>query len=135
MTIVSRDLTPRIALGKTDHQMLTALAQAGLDRTPELAETLLGELERARVVADGTLPPDVTRMGSRVTYTTASGAEQTVTLVYPALAEIDQGMVSVMSPIGTALIGLKAGQSITWRDRSGRRQQLTVLEVAAAENA
>lgn len=128
-TAPNRDLSPRIVIGETDHNTLSQLANAGLDRTPELAETLLDELERAKVVADTKLPDDVARMGSRIVYATDGAAEQVVTLVYPADADIAEGKISVMTPIGTALIGLKAGQSITWRNRADKRQKLTVVSV------
>ncbi|WEJ57691.1 nucleoside diphosphate kinase regulator [Devosia sp. FJ2-5-3] len=135
MTQPTRDLSPRLVLGTTDHETLGRLARAGLDRMPDLAETLLDELDRARVVEDAKLPEDVVRMGARVVYRTNGGAEQDVTLVYPAEADIAAGKISVMTPIGTALIGLKAGQSITWRDRADKRQMLTVVEVKAAAEA
>ncbi|ODT83361.1 MAG: hypothetical protein ABS76_03055 [Pelagibacterium sp. SCN 64-44] len=131
MNDIRRDLSPAIVLGKADHAKLNELAIAGLDRLPELADRLLGELDRARVVEDGKVPEDVARMGSRITYRTNSDKEQSVTLVYPAQANIDEGKVSVMTPIGTALIGLRKGQSITWRDRADKRHMLTVLEVEA----
>lgn len=129
MTEIRRDLTPALTLGKSDHAKLYALGEAGLDRNPELAEILLTELDRAKVVADGKLPEGVVRMGSRVRYQTNDGAEQTVTLVYPVDADIQEGRISVMTPIGVALIGLKAGQSITWRDRADKRHKLTILSV------
>jgi regulator of nucleoside diphosphate kinase len=135
MTDIRRDLAPAITLGQADHAKLSDLAQAGLNRMPEVAERLLDELDRAKVVADDKLPEGIARMGSRITYRTNDGAEQTVTLVYPAEADISQGRISVMTPIGTALIGLKAGQSITWRDRADKRHKLTVEAVAAAELA
>ncbi len=133
MTDIRKDLAPAIVLGKSDHAKLTALAEAGLDRWPDLADRLLAELERAKVVADDKVPATVAHMGSSVTYRTNSGQEQTVTLVYPADADIDQGRISVMTPIGTALIGLKTGQSITWRDRADKRHKLTVEAVKATE--
>lgn len=131
MTEIRRDLAPAIVLGEADHAKLSALAEAGLDRVPDVAERLLEELERARVVTAAKLPADIVRMGSRVTYSTNAGQEQTVTLVYPVDADIEQGRVSVLTPIGTALIGLKAGQSITWRDRADKRHRLTVVKVEA----
>ncbi len=131
MTGISRDLTPPLTVGKADHIKLQALGEAGLDRTPDLAEILLTELDRAKVVSDSKLPEGVVRMGSRVSYETEQGQTQTVTLVYPADADIEAGRISVMTPIGVALIGLKAGQSITWRDRVGKRHKLTVLKVEA----
>lgn len=133
MTDIRKDLAPAIVLGKSDHAKLTALAEAGLDRWPDLADRLLAELERAKVVADDKVPATVAQMGSSITYRTNAGQEQTVTLVYPADADIDQGRISVMTPIGTALIGLKTGQSITWRDRADKRHKLTVEAVKAPE--
>jgi Transcription elongation factor len=131
MNDIRRDLSPAIVLGKADHAKLNDLAIAGLDRMPDLADRLLGELDRARVVEDKKVPEDVARMGSRITYRTSDDKEVSVTLVYPADADIDEGKISVMTPIGTALIGLRKGQSITWRDRAGKRHMLTVLEVEA----
>jgi regulator of nucleoside diphosphate kinase len=135
MSEIRRDLSPAITLSKADHAKLYALGEAGLDRNPELAETLLTELDRAKVVENGKLPADVARMGARVTYETNSGQEQSVILVYPADANIDQGKISVFTPIGTALIGLKQGQSITWRDRADKRHKRTVIKVEASVEA
>ena len=56
-------------------------------------------------------------------------------LVYPIDADIDQDRISVMTPVGVALIGLKAGQSITWRDRADRRHKLTIVSVDACVSA
>ena len=131
MTEIRRDLTPRLVLGTADHAKLYALGEAGLDRNPDLAEVLLTELDRAKVVNDTKVPEGVVRMGSRVRYQTEAGADQTVTLVYPVDADIEQGRISVMTPIGVALIGLKAGQSITWRDRADKRHKLTIVSVEA----
>ncbi|HWV20845.1 MAG TPA: nucleoside diphosphate kinase regulator [Devosia sp.] len=131
MNEIRRDLAPAITLGRADHAKLNSLAMAGLERMPDLADRLLEELERAKIVADEKLPEGVVRMGSSITYVTSEGKEQTVTLVYPADADIETGRVSVMTPIGTALIGLKAGQSITWRDRADKRHKLTVVSVLA----
>ncbi len=135
MNDIRRDLAPAITLGEADHAKLNALAMAGLERMPDLADRLLEELERAKVVADTKVPESVVRMGSSITYVTNAGQEQTVTLVYPADADIESGRVSVMTPIGTALIGLKAGQSITWRDRADKRHKLTVVSVLAPQPA
>jgi len=135
MTEIRRDLTPPLTLGKADHTKLYALGEAALDRNPDLAETLLTELDRAKVVDDAKLPGGVVRIGSRVTYQTNAGQEQSVTLVYPVNADIEQGRISVLTPIGVALIGLKAGQSITWHDRADKRHKLTVVKVETSVEA
>jgi regulator of nucleoside diphosphate kinase len=120
---------PDIVLSHNDHDRLAALADAALDRLPELAETLLTELDRASVVADDRVPDGVVRMGSMVEYEARDGRLR-VQLVYPELADISAGRISVLTPIGTALLGLSAGQSIEWQTRDGRRQELKVLAVA-----
>ena len=68
------------------------------------------------------------QMGSTLTYE-ADGQRRRVTLVYPQEADIAAGRISVLTPIGTALIGLAEGQSIDWTSRDGRRQWLTVVAV------
>jgi len=122
-------LTPDIVLGKDEHRQLTVLALAGTDHTPDVADDLLYELDRADILPDHRLPPDVVRMNSLVRYRTSDGEVRDVQLVYPARADIGAGRVSILTPTGTALIGLRTGQSITWRTRDGRKQVLTVLGV------
>ncbi len=125
------NLQPRIVLGEDDHRKLIALALAGSGHTSDAADDLLYEIERARVVPATKLASSVVRMGSRVTYRPDNGAERTVQLVYPADADISQGKVSVLTPVGTALIGLDVGQSITWEGRDGHKRVLTVLAVTS----
>lgn len=119
---------PQIVIRAADEDRLASLANSLLDSKPELAEELLGELARARLASDDALPPDTVQMGSTLTYE-ADGRRRTVTLVYPADADIDAGRVSVATPIGAALIGLAEGQSIDWTARDGRQHRLTVLAV------
>ena len=73
-------------------------------------------------------------MGCRIEFRdNATGKVQTVTLVYPGEADIARGRISVLTPIGAALIGLSAGQSIDWETRSGSIKRLTVLDVREPE--
>tara|TARA_R110002124_G_scaffold1797_18_gene11624 strand:+ start:18307 stop:18723 length:417 start_codon:yes stop_codon:yes gene_type:complete len=126
-------LRPQISIAQSEHAQLLALAAAGSgNASASAADELLAEIERARVVPDAKLKPDVVRMGSRVHYRTDRHDLVDVTLVYPAQADISQAKISVLTPIGAALIGLKTGQSITWRSRDGRKQVLTVLAVFQA---
>lgn len=120
---------PVITISQTERERLLALAEALSERNAELADTLFGEIERARVVADGTMAENVVRIGSQVTYRPDGGESKLVTLVYPGDADIDQGRVSVTTPVGIALIGLSTGQSITWTARDGRTHELTVIDV------
>lgn len=124
---------PKIVVGELDHERLTGLAIAAIERIPEVAEELLAEMDRARVVAPGKLPADVVRMGSVVTFESDSAQHRRVQLVYPGEADIEQGRISVLTPIGAALIGLSAGQSIAWTARDGKKHVLTVTAVEQAE--
>lgn len=123
---------PDIRISISDHARLSALAEAVEHRNPDMSRELLAELDRARLVADGVLPGTVVRMGSRVTYRSDSGETRTVTLVFPADADIAEGRISVLTPIGAALIGLSAGQTMNWTARDGRVHELDVLSVEPA---
>lgn len=128
-----RPKPPPLVISTADRDRLGALAEAIRDRTPALAETLAVELERSRTVPVERLPADAVRMGSSVTFRDeATGKVQRVRLVYPGDADIASGTVSILTPIGTALIGLSTGQTIAWQTRSGEHRHLTVLAVEAA---
>jgi regulator of nucleoside diphosphate kinase len=123
------EIKPRVTLTADDYQRLSLLARAAATRMPDLASVLTEELERAHVLAEGRLEETVC-MGSEVEFRDDStGKVQTVTLVYPNDADISQRRISVLTPVGTALIGLGAGDSITWETRNGELRQLTVLQV------
>jgi regulator of nucleoside diphosphate kinase len=122
---------PAITMTRSDHARLWRLAESYADRSPEVADELIAELERAHIVEDGRIAPDVVRMGSTLRFTSDLGEDRRVTLVYPAEADIAEGKVSIMTPIGTALIGLSTGQSMDWMARDGRTHRLTVQQVEA----
>jgi regulator of nucleoside diphosphate kinase len=98
-------------------------------RTP-VREALARELRRARIVSAHQLPPDTVTMNSTVRYQCgATETARTATLVYPGDEERAEGKISVLSPVGSALIGLSAGQSIDYDDIDGNQKTVTVLEV------
>jgi regulator of nucleoside diphosphate kinase len=72
-------------------------------------------------------------MGSTVEFRPDGGQPRRVTLVFPGDADISEGKISILTPVGTALIGLAPGQSIAWTARDGRRHRLTVLKVEQPE--
>jgi len=125
----TRTLRPQITVCEQDHRQLMGLAEADSAGLASAAESLLVEMERARVVPDTKLPTDSVRMGSRVHYRTERNEERVVTLVYPVDADIAAGKVSVLTPVGAALIGMRAGKSISWTARDGRSNVLTVTAV------
>ncbi|THV20845.1 nucleoside diphosphate kinase regulator [Peteryoungia ipomoeae] len=126
-----RQRKPAIILTQTDHERLFRLGEAHANRNPDVSEALLIELDRAHVVQDDKLAANVVRMGSKVRFTSDLGEDRTVTLVFPADADIAANRISILTPIGAALIGLSAGQSIDWMARDGRLHRLQVEDVAS----
>lgn len=120
---------PAITLARSDHERLANLAEALADRDVPTADQLAAELERARIVADDRLAPGTVRMGAVVRFSLDGAEPRTVRLVYPGEADIEKGWISVLTPVGTALIGLSAGQSIDWIGSGKRQHHLHVLEV------
>ncbi len=110
---------------------LLTIEPAGKAKTENyIADYLQRELNRANVVVEQDLPGHFVRMHSTVTYVTNMfGEERRLTLVYPKEADIIAGKVSVMTPIGAALIGMAAGKSITYYTPNGGAQTLTVIAV------
>jgi regulator of nucleoside diphosphate kinase len=93
------------------------------------SERLDAELARAKLMVQTEVPADVVTMNSDVVYEDAtSGERRAIRLVYPRDAEATRGFVSVLAPIGSALLGLRQGQEIEWPTPSGKRR-LRVLEV------
>lgn len=133
MTKSNAPRRPPIVLSETDAERLSALALQREAGAPELAGLLLAELDRATVRPDHRAPRDVVRMNAVVQFLDdAHGATRTVQLVYPEHADIAAGRISVFTPIGIGLLGLKPGQTILWPDREGRERLLSVLRVEEA---
>ena len=122
-------IKPAIIVRESDYARLTGLALMGEGRKFDVGEDLMDELDRASVVLDEQMASNVVHMGSTVTYETEQGQSRTVTLVYPGEADIEQAKVSILTPIGVALLGLSPGQSIDGTARDGHRHQLRVTRV------
>lgn len=120
---------PKIVVCQSDYDRLQGLAGAAQSRNPNVAEELATELDRAGIVADAAIGANIVRMGSTVEYRSDIKGARTVTLVFPGQADIAMGRVSILTPIGTALLGLSPGQSIGWTARDGRRHRLTIVSV------
>lgn len=131
-----RQLKPAIVISDVDERRLSGLAATISSRMPDLSDDLLAELERATIIPQHSMPEQVIRMGSTLVYSSEDSLSKQVTLVYPGDADITQAKISILTPIGTALIGLSEGQSIEWTARDGRRHLLTVISVSnVAETA
>ena len=118
---------PRIVVTSTDMERLRTL----IDTTAgDKADALDAELLRAEVVEPTQVPPDVVTMNSRVMYRDEdTGETREVTLSYPQDASLAQGRVSVLAPVGAALLGLSVGQEIDWQLPGGKSKRLRILSV------
>ena len=124
------DSLPRILISKAEERRLTAIATAASQSQPEVAATLLGELERADVVPDSSMPSDVIRIGSIIEFEVDDGRRLKVQLVLPKNADILAGRISVLTPVGAALIGLSPGQFMEWTGNDGKERVLRVSAVS-----
>lgn len=129
----ARSKKPPIKIRQEDHERLLKLAEVAAARMPEVAEYLSVELDRARIIPGNTGTSSLVVMGSTVTFQDEqTGRTERVTLVFPEHANIDEKRISVMTPIGAALIGLSEGQSISWPTRTGVEHRLHVITVEQA---
>jgi regulator of nucleoside diphosphate kinase len=130
MTADIGHLSPRITLSLDDYERLSALVTSAMMSAPELAEILAGELARAHVLAAGRSPQDVVTMNSEVTFRDdRTGRVQSMRLVYPHESDVAKSRLSVLTPVGAALIGVRVGKSITWETPAGEVRPITVLSV------
>ena len=120
--------TPTITITRLDMQRLERLLDS-LDEFGPGAQALQAELDRAEVVGHDEVPAGVVTMNSRVhCREESSGKDYHLTLVYPEDAG-GEGKVSILAPVGCALLGLSVGQHIDWPAPGGKQLKLTLLEV------
>ncbi len=113
-----------------DLERLRALVdQYTAGRDAGAAEQLEAELERAVVVPEDAVPRDLVTMHSRVVFEDETGKRRDMQLVFPSEADPARGRVSVLAPVGAALLGLSVGQTIEWPLPSGRTAELTIVGV------
>lgn len=126
----SRAARPAIHMIDVEADRLTELALHKQHELNRIYELLLGEIDRASICSRDKIAANVVTMGSEVTFTDEkTGTQRTVELVYPAFADIAAGRVSILTPVGAGLIGLRTGQSIMWPDRGGQEHRLTIIAV------
>ncbi len=114
-----RSTLPPIAITRGDQEKLIRLADASGGAFAQAGDYLAREIERAEVIEEFDSRPGLVKMGSRVAFRDdRSGQIRTVTLVYPDDADVAKGRISVLTPVGAALIGLSVGQSIEWETQA-----------------
>lgn len=123
-------MQPDITLRKSDLELLNRLVEetSGDDARALLLERLETELSRARIVDDAGPLPGVVTLGSRVTFKTQeTGKTRELVLVLPEDANSAENL-SVLTPMGCSLLGLRVGDVFTWNER-GKQWRLKVLSV------
>ena len=133
-TLATIDSLPHILISTVEERRLTAIATAASRRVPEASAALLSELERADVWPETAMPADVVRIGSIVEFEVDDGRRLKLQLVLPEDADINSGRISVLTPVGAALIGLSLGQSMEWSGNDGKERVLTVVAVTRPQS-
>ena len=125
-------INKELVLRTDDYKLLISYLNGGNVKTAfdrQNAEDLHAELKKAKLVNKGDFPPDVVRLNSTVRIKAEDKNEiMEFMLVTPDKADIKAKRISVMAPIGTALIGFRKGQQVKWQVPAGKRT-FTILEV------
>lgn len=123
---------PEITVSTADLDRLEGLLGELRAGAPEIADGLRAELDRARIVEPEEMPADVVTMNSTVRFADEeSGKEFERTLCYPEEATGGADKVSILAPLGSALLGLSVGQRIDWPVPGGRMAHIRILEVVS----
>jgi len=102
---------------------------SGAGKAPNIAK-LRNELDQATVVPSEKIPSDVVTMNSRVSFQELdTGEKSEITLVYPSYADINRRIISILAPVGAALIGLRVGDEIEWPLPSGKTRTYKIISV------
>ena len=127
-----KKIKEQLVLRKDDYAIMINLLRGGVDRASfdrSNAEELEGELKKAKLVASNKFPGDIVGLNSKVVIQEeGAGNVMELVLVTPGKADIKQRKISVLSPIGTALIGFKKGQQVQWTVPAGKKV-FTIMDV------
>ncbi len=123
--------SPSLIITHDDFQKISTLLSFA---KPEIVELLEEELGRAKLVPLTELPKDIVSMNSKVSFIDLdTNKEQEITLVYPHDANMEQNKLSILAPVGAALIGLKVGQTIDWPLSEKKTRRIKVISVSHAD--
>jgi regulator of nucleoside diphosphate kinase len=121
---------PPITLSRLDVERIESLLDKPALQGSSVAARLREEFDRADIVEPAAMPHDVVSMNSSADCVDESiGKHYTLTLVYPKDADADTGRISVLAPVGSALLGLRVGQSIDWPGQAGNTHRLKVTTI------
>jgi regulator of nucleoside diphosphate kinase len=121
---------PPLHMLAAESDIVASLALQTEHKQPLIASMLLEEIERAELHETETLPKTAVTLGSEVDFVDEKSCQmRTIQLVMPAAANIAEGRISILTPMGAALYGLTAGQSIDWPDLDGNARRIQILRV------
>lgn len=127
------EMRPPIAIDASHFARFSALSSLTSGPMLDVCEYLREELDRAHILPAEKLRPDIVNLGSQVEFRDEQTRKiQEVILVYPFDADIARRRVSVLTPVGAALLGLSVNQTISFHTRIGERRELTVLKASRA---
>jgi regulator of nucleoside diphosphate kinase len=126
---------PQIHLLASESDLVADLALKTEHRHPVVAAMLLGEIERAELHGEDTMPPGHVMLNSRVAFVDEKASQlREVQLVMPADANIAEGRISILTPMGAALYGLANGACIDWPDLTGNERRIRIMRVESPED-
>ncbi|SEK46894.1 regulator of nucleoside diphosphate kinase [Stigmatella aurantiaca] len=122
---------PALQITTEDMTRLRGVVERHLEGSKAAAaEQLELELDRAQLVRPEQIPPDIVTMRSRILFEDLdTGRRREASLVYPEEANMEQSRVSILAPVGLALLGLRVGDIIEWPLPNERLGKLRILEV------
>ena len=123
-------MKPPIVVSSLDMERLEALLDSLPSAQAGTREALLEELARADLVEPQDMPLDVVTMNSRVRFVMGNASDEfDMSLAYPKDVNGAPDKLSVLTPVGNALLGLRVGDSIDWTRPDGARFEVTVREI------
>lgn len=125
-------MKPKLTISSRDAERLEALLASLPNRSFPGRDDLEAELARADIVPPDEIPANVVTMNSRVRFRMESSQEAFyLTLVYPQDVDAKGGTISILAPVGSALLGLSAGDEIEWPKPGGGTLRVCIEEVIA----
>ena len=129
-TSQSHPARPPVHLLASESDLVASLALRAEHRHPVVAAMLLGEIERAELHEADEMPLGHIRLNSRVVFVDdKTGQSREAQLVVPANANIAEGRISILTPMGAALYGLSEGACISWPDLEGNERPIRIVSV------
>jgi len=124
------DIQPPITISTLDAARLEKMLDSLSDSNMPNKDDLQAELDRANIVAPEDMPSDIVTMNSTVSFRIASSSSEfALTLVYPHDLGDGTGKISVLAPVGSALLGLREGSEISWPKPGGGLLKVSILKV------